>query len=344
MDEKAAVEEAVKSRLSLIKYFGDAQIGLRMMLAVMMVTDLSGIPLTKATPGQLSTAAKLRDLHREELIAGPTFVPPVDVCQTLSEMWESYPSTTAYLTDILTPTGFVHFAEPLPDPIPQDGNSMPVAAMSWMVLKADDERVTFFGDGDLDGAYMLMLMIYARTTDLGMDPQENPRVLPVASVVWTIGDEGTMELWKEGLDPNFAQKRQKSPYMQVLLSYFAIIRQELLERGEPKERSKSNEMRLKSARRKHPNLNGKIQVTRFTQQTGSGKVRGSSAGGSGREYSVRFPRRKHWRWQWYEKTQENKPILIITKGLIGPAGAPVVGMERAFLTPKPLGPRPERRS
>lgn len=35
----------------------------------------------------------------------------------------------------------------------------------------------------------------------------------------------------------------------------------------------------------------------------------------------------------------NKPVLVYTKKLIGPEGAPIVGEHRFFLSPKPLRPK-----
>ncbi|WP_188187513.1 hypothetical protein [Nonomuraea sp. SYSU D8015] len=346
MDEKAAVEEAVKSRLSLIRYFGDDKAGLRMMLSVMLLTDMTGRPLGPISPAQLRTANGLRLLNRDELVSGPTFVAPKDVCQLIEQTWESYPSKTAYATDILAPTGFLYFEEPLPDPMPPtdpDELPMPVAAMSWIVIPADDERIPFYDDAHLPGAHMLMLLIYTRISDLNGPPDANPRVFPIASCVWTIGDKGSMELWKEGLDPDFAKKREWSPYVQIFLVWWRIIAQELLEVVEPKERDKKTRTRLQSARRIHPNLNGKTQVTRFRMQTGSGDQTKETRSPSGREYTVRFYRRPYWRWQYFPSTGENKPKLIITKKLIGPEGAPIVGGERVFLPPKPLGQKPERK-
>jgi hypothetical protein len=340
MDEKAAVEEGVRSRLSLIRHLSERGWGTMLLLDVMGLADSRIGVVSHLTEAQLQVASSLREIWTEELVRSPVLVAPEDVCETLAEVWEAYPSATAYATDVLVPSGMIFFAKPLQDP--DEKVPIPLEGFVWIVIPSDDERVSAFRKDQPPGSFMLMLLGLSRASSLGLGTEKYPRLLPVSSVLWTIGLEGGGHFWGDDEDPVMATN-QRTPYVKMLLTYFRILSQGLLEEdGKPKELDKRTPTRIKSARKLHPNLNGKIHVTRFRMETGSGD-KTKERKPSGREYSVRFYRRPYWRWQFFPSTGERKPKLIITKKLIGPEGAPIVGGNRVFLPPKPIGPRPERK-
>ncbi|MFI6495993.1 hypothetical protein [Nonomuraea typhae] len=328
MDEKAAIEEAVRCRLSLLRYLEDEDRGRMLFLEQMGAFD-SGEGLTIGfPPGMMQTAGALRKHYHAELLHAPTWVIEEDVVETLADAWESYPSTTAYSTDVLTPSGFALLARPVPDP--EYGDETMAHGIFWTVSDSATGAGSYLKVSD--NAQVITIMFLGRLHGLPWHQYDPPRLYPYTSIVWQLDAPGGGHLWEDQVSSRIAET-QRAPFVKFLLSLFSIIRDRLAEAQEPHERVKRAADKLKHYRRKQPDLNSTIQVVRFRPRTGSGNKLSESS--SGRKLTVRAWTRPFWRMQWYPSTQENKPKLIRSFAR-GPEGAPEVGRERILLAPKPL--------
>ncbi|MEV4575919.1 hypothetical protein AB0K16_22005 [Nonomuraea jabiensis] len=334
MDEKAAIEEAVRSRLSFIRYLEGEKSGLLTMLDQMGF----GADPRQASIFHMAKAEMMRQFCLEKMISASSFFLPKEECETLNRVWESYPTVRVPATDVLVPNGFVYFEQPLVDPQDQDPRT-PIIAYSWSIDRANEAPHDI--DTTNEDSWIISIMGYTDPSCiLAVAMGEaigygKPVIYPNVTVVWELDTDDGGYLWNHPKREFVDHVARRSPYIKILQSFFAIIRQGAAEAKEPVARTKKTKDRIKHARKKFPELNGNIQVVRFKQQTGSGNMLHEPIG-TRRKMSVRSWTREHWRMQYYPSTGENKPKLI-RPYVRGPEGVKESGVERIFLPPKPLG-------
>lgn len=332
MDEKAAIEKAVRDRLALLHWLEQVDKGNKLILT------LCGwrYDFKELHPDNQRQIVSTRKFMYEKIRHGATFPLLSAECAALERSHSTYLTTKAFATDIIPPVGMVHFEEPITDP--QDGDlRTPVQAIAWAVCKIADLPPMGYKPKEAD-AYALMIFGFMPDTMLGA-LKDRPRLIPNVSVVWQLDVEGGGVVHA---DParNARVTDNRAKYVKLLLTFFALLRQDYFEKQEPREVHKDVKNRLRHARKTHKALNTGIQVIRFRPRTGSGnKV--SAKTGTGKKLTKSTWTMPHWKWQWYAKTEENKPILV-DSFVRGPDKTTDRGIEKIFRPAKPLGPKPEK--
>ncbi|MEV4454467.1 hypothetical protein [Microbispora sp. NPDC049633] len=325
MTLKEIGEQAVKGRLSLLRYWFDERAG------TLMGLELHGVEPGRPYPASVMRAAEqIRMFHGTHLEHARTYiVPDEDVLTILDQDVRTFPTATIYPSDMLSPDGFAYFARPITHPVPEEGIP-PVQAITWNVAGPDDP---YFGTSDPD-KYVISIITYSAIRDIpekAQFPDTLPRLYPTSSVLWRIGVEDGGEVWKDP-ETNRLTKRYREPPVKLLAAFFAIIRQRLLVLEEtPTPLAK----KVGHARRRYPRMESGVQVVRMRPRPERRYDRPPTE----RKLTKRFVVGSFWRWQWYPASEENKPILIrpFEKG---PAEAPLTGAHRVLAPAKPLGPKP----
>lgn len=334
MNDRHYFEEAVKGRLALLRFLGDREKGRILMIALHGRNRY----MDMVASGDMSQLDGVQQFMYEHIKRAPMFCLTPPECEALERSWASYPTTTAFPTDVVPPAGIVYFSAPLTDP--QDGDpETPVRAFMWNVLKRKDLPFTGYIPRCDEDDYILYVIGF--TTDgtivEGNTGQDRPHMYPNVSVSWLLGVEDGGVVVDDPVWNAFATKNRMS-YVKVLLTYFALMRQTYFEASKPHEVTKKTRDRLKFASKNHSGLSTDIQIVKFRPRTGSGsKV--SAKSGTGKKLTKSTWTIPFWRWQWYPSTEENKPILMDSFAR-GPDKATTEGVEKIFRPPKPLGQKP----
>lgn len=331
MDEKAAIEEAVRSRLSLHRALKHIHTGPHMIMQLLGLRHLF-----EEAERQWHNIEHCASLLSRNLAQCATFVLNDTESDTVIGSHESYPSNIAHASETVTPEGFVYFSKPIPDPTKREPY-YPVRAISWSVTPPEEALFPVYHVGDRDEEHTLTLVAYADSKHImdGLSVVSGTPIYPVAYVVWAIGVEGGGKLHKE---PRPDLRDERECYIKILLAFWALLHSEVLTQEEPVERSKKTKDRLKHARKKDPRLNTAITVVRYRKRKPSGRKSNKSSN-SRRKISVQYWRRPFWKWVYYPSLEDNR-IRRIEPFLSGPEDAPIVGHERIFQPPKPAGPKP----
>jgi hypothetical protein len=325
--------QALQARLSLIRALSDEEIGLK------LIALLHGSRAAEHLSNS-QLVAKIETVQQQILyrtVRCPTFVLPPDECQLLSASWREYPTLRVEIEDSIAPRGMVFFDNPIPDPAPRPGlPELPVRALWWDIKQGSDPDMDLYLSDER--SWVLKFIVYADTDRINNRLPNLPKIFPYLIGAWVLSSNNGGILVDEMGNPG--SRGKQTLYLRMLLSYWAIIRQQLWELDELREEQLPRKIgrRVANVKKHRKGLDSSVRVTRFRPRTGSGD-RTTVSAPSGRRYSVRFGRRPYWRWQWYPSLGVNKPVLVYTKKLIGPEGAPIVGEHRFFLSPKPLRPK-----
>jgi hypothetical protein len=317
-------EEAVKGRLSLLRHFDSLDgrfTGLRMLALGPGVYGMDVI----------AEAERIRLLNQRKLADCKTYVIPEDdrALDILDQDVKTFPTATIYESDMLSPNGFVYLGRPVRHPVPEL-EIPPIRAFSWYTVPPDDP------DMGKDDGYMMVITIYTATREMPFEVEKReiqPRLYSTSTVMWQIGHPDGGMPWKDPKKQAEA-RRYREPMAKLIGAFFAVIRQRLLvveNHSEPILPKKVSHMR-----RRYPRMESGVQVVRLRPRPERRAV--ATQGESGRKVSVHFTVGSFWRWQWYPRTEENKPILIESYDK-GPRHLPLTGVHRAFAPPKPLRPR-----
>jgi hypothetical protein len=322
VNDEDAAREGVRDRLSLLRHMDIDDHGTTMML------ELMGVPSAEdVTPGLLEGAVTLRTHNHMMLAQTELFIGTDEVCGVLNEFAPSYPDATLFLSDILVPFGMVWFADPIDDPSPMQPT--PIRALSWTLSQPGDSVIHLLGH--THDKPVLTILGYTDTETLsrkGGDLQNHPRMYPIVSVLWEIDTESGGILF--GPDIQEITQTLRSPYIRLLMAYWALMRQRLFVPAEPVDRVMPRQ--VKYARRRAPNLNDKVHIVRLRRRTSS--TYSGFHGFNRPDWKNQWVVRPHWREQWYPSTEEHKLILVWSY-IKGPEDKPLIGAERAFLPPKP---------
>lgn len=331
MDEKSAVAQAIKGRISVLKLFNEPDLGMFTMLDLMQVDFMKNPGIV---PKYAWHAEEMRKFFIEGMTHAPTFIIPETECKTINDNWNAYPGARAFPSDILRPTGFVFFAKPIDDPWDKDPTAS-IQAMSWLVCKNIDAPL-FIRDIEEDD-FVLTLLVYGKGSPLAT-PEFMPRLYPLASVAWALDRANGGQL-TDNLKMHLEGMKYRTTYMKVLLSFFAVMRQNAFQEGEPRTPLSGNMTdKVEGAKKEYPGYNPEVKVVRYRQRTGSGTA--SYKPKTGRRQKVRSWVAPFWKWVWYPSLSDNKPCLIEPFAR-GPEGGKEVGATRIFKPAKALGEKPE---
>lgn len=318
---------------SLAKRTADTRRGLMSMyrseLGVRVVYDLMDIAPEDLTDANREIAASIVQTSMEGLSVAELYLADAGMVALLDASAPGMPDQELHLTDIPGPHGLILFSEPLPDRSGQPPE-LPIHALSWDFLDSENAIVQA---RDVTTASVL-LTSYVRVVEqveaMGFDPKDlaagTPRLLPNATVVWTVG---TLIGEVYGSVPEEA-RHTPGFYQRVMAAFWTflnqprMVAQETVPGGRP-----TDHRRYRRAGVKDPDA--AVHVVRLHSPTSSSEGGGSES--SDRHLSVRFPVRGHWRRQWMPKTETHRHIWIDPHWK-GPEDAPVVGGERVFLAHK----------
>ena len=332
MDERAAIDRAVRSRLSLLRMYVNEKIG------PALVAELVGLgrifPFVIAEQIQrIETAGTLivRNLKQCH-----TFVLNEEESNTIIGSHATYGSTKADVSESLTPEGFVYFAKPIPDPTDSEP-VYPIRAISWSVTAPEEAVMSLRGVPEMEDPYTLTMTVYTDLDNIeGVSAGDLPcQIYPIAYILWAMGVEGGGSL------RHYTGRDERAPYIQVLLTFWALIQSRILDDEndeKPVEKSKKTSDRLKHARKHIPDLNTTVKVVRYRKRTSVGKANDRPSK-SGRKVTVRYWKSPFWKWVWYPSLNDHRRRRI-EPYQSGPVDAPEVGAERIFLPPKPPKEKP----
>jgi hypothetical protein len=345
MNEKAAIEEAVKSRLSLLRAFTDKNTGriicfdlMNVLMPLLENALLFGQGVPRVTENK---AQEIRQHYIDVLTHVPTFVLAEDECRSLETIHRTYPDTKVYLSDFVPPdkimpvTGFMYFANPLDDPTEDREPLAAIHAISWVISKNGDTPIHLLSIDD--DSYLIELTIYFKTNGT-LKAEIAPRLYPGACVAWGMDlDDGG----RFSMDPEEEElaTMYRHAYVKVFLAAIAVIRQKSFEAGEPRERlHKKVTDRVKHVRKQHPGLTNEIQVIRYRPK--KSRTTKPSSNPTGRTQKVRSWVSPFWRRQICGKGRKEHKPMIVWAFQRGPEGGEEVGQERVFRTPRPLKTTP----
>jgi len=321
MDDEEIAREASRCRSSVLAHLDVPAHGQRMAL------ELMALRRGEMTAEHVENAESIRHRLITGLVDSDLFAVTDEVSDLLNGAAGGYPDANIHLSDILTPHGMAVFSKPITDP----GAGLdvgPLRAISWTVMRADDPVAQLVADSD--EGFFVMIVAYVDTagiTALLSKPLHNyPRIYPVVSVIWETDSDGSGIEWHTPAG---------TPYIKTLLAFWAIMRQRLTASKDPV--IAVSPKHLTRAKRRHPDLNTRLQVVRMKQRKPR-KYTGDH-GFNRMETDHRYAVRPYWRYEFYPSTGQRKPNLVLSH-FRGPWDAPVRNVERVFLPPKPLKPPP----
>jgi hypothetical protein len=328
-DDQTTAQEALRCRLSILAHMDNEENGRRMSLELM------------AIPFYTKENVEVAEIIRRQLMAtlkdAETFAVTDEVSELLDGAAGIYPDPNMQLSDILTPNGLAVFSRPLGDPVAsgEDG-ALSMRALSWSLRPASDPTMRILApnaSGDLVTA-----IGYADTRSIPNFPQDllhlYPRIYPVVSAIWQVGDRSGGKLW-DGRNQDAAELG-RSPYIKVLMAFWAIMRQRLTEDRAAYVRSGSKDLKrsLGRAERRHPDIKTGVHIIRMQPSKRSEYI----GSGSGRAApGFRFPVRTHWRDQPYGKGKAQRRQILIASYIKGDPDLPLEHKDRVFLPPLPRG-------
>lgn len=288
--------------------------------------DLMG--LQHPTPEQAGFARVAANTHSATLAQSELFLADHDMVDLLDTAAPTMPDQDLQLTDIITPHGFVYFATPLPDRSGQPP-VLPLHAMSWAFVNQDHPVLGGRAEGDsvLITSYVLAADVAALQGFTGPLPENTPRHIPSATVVWTVGTligEVFGEVPShERFTPGFFQR--------VLAAFWTLVQQPRMTTTDKAAPGRPTDIR-KARRTGIENAGEPVRVIRLHTTPATPQKTGT-ADGSADDHGkmrVRALTRGHWRRQWYATVKSHRHIFIEAHWR-GPADGPVVGGERVFL-------------
>ena len=314
----------------------------------MFALDLMGIVPERLTTGNVEYADLVRSTLAESLVESTLYIADDDMVALMDVAAPTMPDQVLREDDLLSPHGFLWFADPLPD---RSGTSpaIPFAAIHWALL-APGHRLLERNRGEGlpldegDTGYGVLIHAYSDTIEAvraqhaaqgrpdqpgGLAPGA-PGLLPSASVMWMVGSPiGTAF----GRTTEDLSERRGTPivgndtgfFQRALAAFWTLARQPLTTTTET---AAARPDRRRSARAGIKNTDQPIQVLRLRHSTGTEKSTHTTS--SGRTVSVRFPVRGFWRNQYLPSTDSHRQQYIAPHWR-GPETARVVGGERVFL-------------
>lgn len=297
---------------------------------------LIGIPLDpsmlgnppKMGDGVDLRAAQIAATNAHHLRDATLYVADPDMCDLIDTAAPSMPDQHLADTDLLTPDGFVWFAEPLPDRTGHDP-IIPVAALAWTVVDPDHPLLDTRRDTLTEPT--VFLHTYGRLRDMpGFPGPDDPRVanvpglFPTSSTAWTVG---TLIGSAFGEVPPAESRFQPGFYQRLAAAFWTLAQQESLTQATAMNAG-DKATRRKAAR---ANVTDPAAPVRVITLRRSRRPATASGGESGRKVGVRFAVEGHWRNQWLPSKKTHRQQWIAPHWR-GPEDAPVQGGEKVFLT------------
>jgi hypothetical protein len=301
-------------------------------LGLRMAVDLMGIE--HPSRENMLYAKIIADTHRDTLADSMLFVADNDMVDLLDAASATMPDQHLHPTDIITPHGFVYFAQPLPD---RSGTppEIPIHAFSWAFLPKGSPLLA---ERDADDSILITsyvtlmdsLMVRSMYQPGDQLAPNLPKYVPNATAMWTVGSLIGKVFGEEppagGYTPGF--------YQRIAAAFWTLAQQ-------PKLTSTTQESPGKPADRRRNRRagvidpNAPVHVVRLHHRVVDSDAPTSGGGaGTGHKMTVRAATRGHWRKQWYPSVEQHRHIWI-DPFWRGPEGAPVVGGERVFLATGP---------
>lgn len=272
-------------------------------------------------------AQERRRVLTELTTAAPYWVAPA-ICQLIAASGPTFPPSAIDALDLLTPAGWVWFAEPLPLSAALLGPSArdPLRAITWQAVRADLARqqvglpvdwITLPGTAastsatDLDRAEGLDIAFY-------LDLPEQPG-LPWLSgrVPWPFGPLGTRS-WSSqvnaALEPQIpralaARIREEAVWHDLARNYFgallAFLRQRIFTTASKPVHHRGTAKRLRRAGLREQKLRViQLRQREYVHEDNADPERPK------RHYSAQFLVRGHWRQQYYRSSGEHRAKWI----------------------------------
>lgn len=317
-------KKTAETRRVLMSVFG-TDLGHRVCL------DLMG--LANPTPEQLAFARTIAAVHRDTLANSQLFLADPDMVDLLDTAAPTMPDQELHETDIITPNGFVYFAEPLPD---RSGVApeIPIQAMSWAYIPPDSPLVV-----EREAGASILITAYVSVRDslemrgmLGPGREiapGTPKYVANSTVMWTIGTLiGTVfgdAPPSEGYTPGF--------YQRVMAAFWTLAQQPKMTTTSQAAPGQPTDQR-RNRRAGVIDPNAPVHVIRLHHAPTYDTSSPARSTPGDRHVKVRFVVRGFWRSQWYPSVQQHRHIWIDSHWR-GPEDAPVVGGERIFLAHGP---------
>jgi hypothetical protein len=292
--------------------------------------ELMGLGNTM-TEEQYASAKAIQQRLVWDLAESDMFIGTSDICEIINGSASSYPSAQLHASDMITATGMVYFVQPV-TPVKEEADETDYfRAVSWSVIEIEEERTDAFGIREVRGTkrYVICIMGYRDTNTIrGASVFKNlPDLYPTVSVLWEVDDVHGGEIGYGEED-----RLRRAPYVKLLLAYWTIVRQRLAVQEETKVQLSPKEFKIAKkggySRAKTNVTISRLRPRKTYEYTGD-------HGFNRPDWQHSWIVRSFWRMQFFPKTQEHKPVLVLSYPK-GPPDKPLLGQERAWLPPKPL--------
>lgn len=277
--------------------------------------------LSETTTGTLETL--VRHEGARVLAADPFFV-SADMSQLVEAAAETFRPEPLLPTDLLSPVGFLYFAEPIKFTVPGDPEPANIAALSWEPLfgaaSAEDERALLDDWPTRDHLELLVerqdggrrdgigLTVYAEAPASWGLPGLRPPVVPINLTPWWFGEE--------------LQSSGAAWWWRIAQTTFRLMQQQV----SVHHRERPDRAQRREGRRLGFPAEREVVVVRLRREAGERREPSGEAG----NYSIRWIVGHHWRNQWYPASGVHRQIWIAPY-VKGPEDAPlVVRPRRAF--------------
>lgn len=333
--DNEAAEAAVSCRLSIIKYLDMPVFGLSIALKVMGLADLN-----EASINQQRQADAIRNKILTMLVEATTMISPDKECDIINRNSQNYPGDEIVHPDIKITTGIVYFAKPIDDPWSNRGGDLPVRALSWTISKGDAPEIAILGFNP--DSYVLQMIGYSDTRNMlnakDLDLSNQPAVYPVISSAWELDVPGG------GWAHRKTDSAHIKPYVNILLTYWAIIKHRLAEDVPATLRAKRISQ-IAHATKKRPEFNGEIRIVRIRRPPEPQEKRSSKEipeqlydGPPKRHKSYCYVVQESWR-----RSKPGDPVYYLVLGHIGGnRKGPLKYIDRVLAPPK-ARPEPKER-
>lgn len=301
-------------------------------LGLRMAVDLMGI--AHPSTANLHYAKIIAETHHATLADSMLFVADADMVDLLDVASSTMPDQHLHATDIITPHGFVYFAQPLPD---KSGTppEIPIHAFSWAFLEAGSPLLA---ERDADDSILITSYVTLTDSLLARSMYKPgdvlapnlPKYIPNATAMWTVGSLIGKVFGEEppngGYTPGF--------YQRIAAAFWTLAQQPKLTTTTHESPGKPVDQR-RNRRAGVTDPNAPVHVIRLHHRpTDPDNNAGNTAKGTGHKMTVRSAVRGHWRRQFYRSVNQHRHIWIDPHWR-GPEDAPVVGGERVFLATGP---------
>lgn len=272
-------------------------------------------------------AAQIAATNAQHLREATLFVADPDLVDLIDTAAPTMPDQRLAESDLIAPSGFLWFSEPLPDRTGQDP-VIPIAALAWTTVAPDHPLMEARGDGETPGVF---IHTYARLRDMdGFPGHDDPRLrdipglFPSSSTAWTIGS-----LIGEAFGQAPPSERyQPGFYQRVAAAFWTLAQQPLTMAAEAPPGDKTT--RKKATRLGVTAPSAPVRVITLRRSERAQRHHDESDETSGRKVGVRFVTRGHWRNQWLPSRKAHRQQWIAAHWR-GPEDGPVQGGEKVFL-------------